>query len=424
MASQNSFDTERFDSGYGTQPNGSNEPPRKRKRMNSNEGMGPPSLPLDTSMRSATPTEPSESFLYENMSQEFANAGSDTALPPLPPPNTDEQSEKLNLILDLFAESGRTDYSTHPAILQLSGEDFNMPLDHSSNSALHWAATLAKVSLLKLLLWKGANIWRGNAAGQSPLISAVIVNNCWEHSCFPELLELLSPLIEVRDIQGRTVLHHIAVSSGIKGRAPSSKYYLEALLEFLVRVGTQPGSSNNASATSTAAAVASLASQQASGEDLSQDSHDTPTLNGSKGAVSLVRFLSHIVNAKDKAGNTALNLVARIGNRSIIQQLLEIHADPGLANNKGVSAKDFGVGTDSGEGLLTNGFASQQSTQQVPASQPEPEVEETQASSSQAEDLSQEVISCAYPSIFYSSIELLTLYLSIDFHAHSESHLA
>jgi hypothetical protein len=114
------------------------------------------------------------------------------------------------------------------------------------------------------------------------------------------------------------------------------------------------------------------------------------------------------VNAKDKAGNTALNLVARIGNRSIIQQLLEIHADPGLANNKGVSAKDFGVGTDSGEGLLTNGFASQQSTQQAPASQPEPEVEETQASSSQAEDLSQEVISCAYPSTFYSSLKLLT----------------
>jgi regulatory protein SWI6 len=408
MASQNSFDTEsRFDSGYGTQPNGSHEPPRKRKRMDSNEAMGPPSLPQNDSMRSATPTEPSDSFLYETLSQEFANAGSDTALPPLPPPNTDEQTEKLNLILDLFAESSRTDYSTHPAILQLSGEDFNMPLDHSSNSALHWAATLAKVSLLKLLLWKGANIWRGNAAGQSPLISAVIVNNCWEHSYFPELLELLSPLIEVRDIQGRTVLHHIAVSSGIKGRAPSSKYYLEALLEFLVRVGTQPNSSNNNSTTSTAAAVASIASQQVSIDDLGQESSDAPALNGSKGAVSLVRFLSHIVNAKDKAGNTALNLVARIGNRSIIQQLLEIHADPGLANNKGVSAKDFGVGTESGDGLLVNGFASQQSTQQAPASQPEAEAD-TLTVSSQTEDLSQDVISCVYLSSLSSFLYSLT----------------
>lgn len=393
MASQNSFDTEsRFDSGYSTQPNGLQEPPRKRKRLNSNEGMGPPSIPLDASMRSATPTEPNESFLYETtLSQEFANAGSDTAMPPLPPPDTDEQTEKLNLILDLFAGDGRTDYSTHPAILQLSGEDFNMPLDVSSNSALHWAATLANVSLLKLLLRKGANVWRGNAAGQSPLISAVIVNNCWEKSCFPELLEVLSPLIEVRDIQGRTVLHHIAVSSGIKGRAPSSKYYLEALLEFLVRVGKQP----NSSTASTAAAVAGMASQQAGGDETSQESGDAPTANGSKGAVSLVRFLSHIVNAKDKAGNTALNLVARIGNRSIIQQLLEIHADPGLANNKGVSAKDFGVGTESGDNVLANGLASQQSTQPAPASQPETSAE-TPSTLSQTEDLNQDVVSCMY----------------------------
>lgn len=410
MASQNSFDTDnKLDSGYGTQPNGIHEPPRKRKRMNSNEGMGPPMLPMDTSMRSTTPTEVNESFLYETtLSQEFANAGSDTAQPPLPPPNTEEQTEKLNLILDLFADSGRTDYSTHDAIVQLSGEDFNMPLDHSSNSALHWAATLAKVSLLKLLLRKGANMWRGNAAGQSPLISAVIVNNCWEHSCFPELLELLSPLIEVRDIQGRTVLHHIAVSSGIKGRAPSSKYYLEALLEFLVRVGAQPNSSINTSATSAAAAVASLASQQTTGDE----SGDAIALNGSKGAVSLVRFLSHIVNAKDKAGNTALNLVARIGNRSIIQQLLEIHADPGLANNKGVSAKDFGVGTDPGESLLVNGLASQQSTQQAPASQPDADADtESLPVSSQTEDLSQDVISCKhYPALlpFFSKSFLLT----------------
>lgn len=263
-----------------------------------------------------------------------------------------------------------------------------MPLDVSSNSALHWAATLANVSLLKLLLRKGANVWRGNAAGQSPLISAVIVNNCWEKSCFPELLEVLSPLIEVRDIQGRTVLHHIAVSSGIKGRAPSSKYYLEALLEFLVRVGKQPNSS-----ASNAVAVASMASQQAGGDETSQESGDTPAVT--KGAVSLVRFLSHIVNAKDKAGNTALNLVARIGNRSIIQQLLEIHADPGLANNKGVSAKDFGVGTESGENILANGLASQQSTQPAPASQPETSTE-TPSALSQTEDLNQDVVSCMH----------------------------
>lgn len=398
MASQGSYLGE--DSGYNTQPNG--EPPRKRVRRESQDGMAPPNLPLDASMRSATPTEPNESFAYDGAAAHDVarNAnGEPIASAPLPTPSSNEETEKMNLILDLFADQGKIDYTRHAALKQLSGEDFNIPLDASANNALHWAATLAKVPLLKLLIQSGANIWRGNAAGQSPLIAAVIVNNCWEHSCFPELLELLSPLIEVRDIQGRTVLHHIAVSSGIKGRAPSSKYYLEALLEFLVRIGTQPLSLGNALASSAAALVANIASQQANGE-MSNSSQESaaavPTLQKSQGAVSLVRFLSHIVNARDKAGNTALNLVARIGNRSIIQQLLEIHADPGLPNHKGVSAKDFGVGIEPGEQPpLANGLANQKSVQQFSGTQPEDGVELPPAPiSSPVEELGQDVIAC------------------------------
>ncbi|KAI7354682.1 apses-domain-containing protein [Hortaea werneckii] len=345
IMSEGSYNADgKYESGYGTQPNGV-EPPRKRMRRDSQDEMAPPALPHDESMRSVTPTEPNESFMYETAASQafFGPDGEPIAKPPLPTPTTEEQQEKINLILELFADPGRTDYASHDALTKLSGEDLNMPLDYSANNALHWAATLAKVPLLKLLIQRGANIWRGNAAGQSPLISAVLVNNCWERSCFPELLELFGPLIEVRDAQGRTILHHIAVSSGIKGRAPSSKYYLEALLEYLVRIGTQPNA--NISGAPSVAAAALQAQRNRHGETPASQEMS----QGQKGsAVSLVRFLSHIVNARDKAGNTALNLVARIGNRSIIQQLLEIHADPSLPNYKGVSAKDFGVGGGDG----------------------------------------------------------------------------
>lgn len=353
-----------------SEDNHNGEPPRKRMRPDSQD-MGPPDLPYDTSMRSMTPTEPNESFLYEHalMQDSVNNAGEPIALPPLPSPTTDEQQEKMNLILDLFAEQGnRTDYAAHPALQQLQNEDFNMPLDASANNALHWAATLAKIPLLKLLIQKGASIWRGNAAGQSPLISAVLVNNCWEQASFPEVLELLGPLIEVRDVQGRTILHHIAVSSGIKGRAGSAKYYLEALLEFLVRIGT--------------------------GHQAEQPNGESDEVIG-RGPVSLVRFLSHIVNARDKAGNTALNLVARIGNRSIIQQLVEIHADPGLANNKGVCARDFhpdigGISSQQSGGVMS----SQQSVAAPPARIVEDDDEKTTKSgltASQSEDLNTEL---------------------------------
>ncbi|KAF2154360.1 hypothetical protein K461DRAFT_254608 [Myriangium duriaei CBS 260.36] len=349
LISENSFNGDMsIDSAYGTQQFRSDEPPRKRMRTDDTP-MAPPSLPMDTSMRTEA-TEPNEPFVYHQhgVYPDPSYDGPPITMSPLPAPDTPEGDEKRALLLDLFADQSRIDYATHPALTQLSVEDYDLPLDASANTALHWAATLARIPLVRLLLQKGANMWRGNAAGQSALISAVLVNNCSEHSCFPHLLEMLGPLIEARDAQGRTILHHIAVACGIKGRAPSSKYYLEALLEFLVR------SANHNSS-------------------ISADPEETGgvgAVQSSKGPMSLMKFLSTIVNAQDKGGNTALNLVARIGNRSIIQQLLEIRADPNLPNHKGVSARDFGVGANlDGEGYNGDVMSFSQPGNQPPASQ-------------------------------------------------------
>lgn len=60
--------------------------------------------------------------------------------------------------------------------------------------------------------------------------------------------------------------------------------------------------------------------------------------------MSLARFIGEIVNAQDKSGDTALNIAARIGNKSIIQQLLEIGADSSIPNRAGLRPIDFGVG--------------------------------------------------------------------------------
>ncbi|KAK8207314.1 hypothetical protein IWZ01DRAFT_438582 [Phyllosticta capitalensis] len=324
MRSERSFSTTGpLDSTYATQQHGFNgeqgpdgqEPPRKRLRQDE-----PPSQrngEVET-IRDGSPTEPNESFVYHQTGPQTSTGDGDVhhALTPLPTPNDHASQEKQAVLLDLFHDNqSRTDFSNHPAIVHLSGSDLDYPLDQSANTALHWAATLARVNVMRLLISKGANIFRGNAAGQTPLMAAVAVNNCLDHGCFPELLELLAPLIELRDDQGRTILHHIAVASGVKGRAASSKYYLEALLEFLVRNTT------------------------------SQNSQSSFEGSSSK-PIGLMRFMSEMVNARDVAGNTALNLVARIGNRSIIQQLLEVKADPTIPNYKGLRPIDFGVGED------------------------------------------------------------------------------
>ena len=332
LASQRSFDGSQ-DGGFATQTasliaeqqlDGSQEPPRKRIRQSSLGGSFSQPNGIsggfnDYSQREGTPTEPNDSFIYQQAVEQLPRyEGEIVAQPPLPHPGTRESEEKQSLLLSLFADPPQSDFNNHPAITRLSGTDLDMPLDQSANTALHWAATLARVPLMRLLIANGASIFRGNIAGETPLMSAVQVNNNLDHSCFPELLEILGPLIEVRDAKGRTILHHIAVASGVKGRAASSKYYLEALLEFLVR------SNSNTQATSS-------------------------SFDGSSSfakPIGLMRFMSEIVNARDMQGNTALNLVARIGNRSIIQQLLEVQADPSIENYKGLKPIDFGVGGD------------------------------------------------------------------------------
>lgn len=315
------------DSAYGTGMDDAQEPPRKRVRASQDESFSQQPNGLDMSMRDlGSPTEPSESFYQHQTGHRITLPDGEvpSALPPLPHPDTKHNEEKQAMLTDLFADQTRTDFTNHPAILHLSGQDLDMPIDNTSNTALHWAATLARVSLMRLLVSKGANMFRGNSSGQTPLMSAVTVNNSLDHSCFPETLEILAPLIELRDANGRTILHHIAVTCAIKGRAASSKYYLEALLEYLVRSNIGPGQ------------VPSF--------------HETS--NYPK-PIGLMRFMQEMVNARDKDGNTALNLAARIGNRNIISQLMEVQADPTIPNHKGTRPIDFGVGSDMGDGNAT-----------------------------------------------------------------------
>ena len=298
------------------------EPPRKKIRSSfSHEN----AVQLDPALRDGTPTEPNESFLYPQNAMDVEPGP--IGLPPMFPSGDKEDETKRLTLLELFADITRTDYSSHPAILNLYGKDLDIPLDATANTALHWAATLARVPLMRLLISKGANTMQGNAANQTPLMSAVQVSNTFDHGCFPEMLESLGPLIDMRDSMGRTVLHHVAVSSGIKGRSQSSRYYLESLLEYVVRQGSSQsqGQSNPSSQLNSFAGVS----------------------NGMAASrlkpMNLGRFMSEVVNVQDKSGNTALNLAARIGNRTIINQLEEVGADFEIPNNAGFRPTDFGV---------------------------------------------------------------------------------
>ncbi|KIX04094.1 uncharacterized protein Z518_07647 [Rhinocladiella mackenziei CBS 650.93] len=299
------------------------EPPRKRIRPSPQSSFlgGPYDGSMELGLQEGTPTEQNASF-FSQPSQSFITADPlSYGLEPLPHPSGPLEEQKKELLLDLFIDPSRTDFDDHPAFLRLSGDEFELPIDGSCNTALHWAATLARIALVRKLLERGFNMRRANSGGETALIAACQARNNLDQTSFPALLELLGPSIEVKDGRGRTLLHHIAVSSAMKGRAAVGKYYLESLLEYVIRQGTSTAQPS-----------------------MSFDAMNGVQSQNQGNPMTLARFMTDIVNAQDKAGDTALNLAARTGTTTIIDQLIEVGADPHIGNRGGLAPVDFGVG--------------------------------------------------------------------------------
>ncbi|PWY90664.1 apses transcription factor [Aspergillus heteromorphus CBS 117.55] len=306
----------------------SNEPPRKRFRSSSHHAQSF-ATPYENSfsMKEPTPTEPNDSF-YQDM--DVSNSMIDDSkrgFEPLPPATTPERFQKMKLIMTLFLDKRTKDFSNHPALMQLTGEDLETPLDEYRNNALHWAAMLARMPLVYALVEKGVSIFRLNGAGETALQKSVGTRNNLDYRSFPRLLQVLAPTIDMVDYSGRTILHHIAVMAATGGGGHvSAKHYLEALLEFIVRHGGTSASQPTNGATE-------------NGRSLSQPGE----------LINLARFIAEIVNLRDDQGDTALNLAGRA--RSVlVPQLLEVGADPHIPNHTGLRPADYGVGVDMVDG--------------------------------------------------------------------------
>lgn len=173
----------------------------------------------------------------------------------------------------------------------------DLVIDDQGHTALHWAAALARIHILRTLIEKGANFMKQNFAGETALMRSVLVSNAYDNQIFYPILEHLHPTIAVRDNANRTILHHIALTAGIKGRAAAARYYMENVLEWMAK-------------------------------------HGPP--------------FKTLADVQDKNGDTALNIAARVGSKSLFQQLVDVGANRALANKVGLRPDDFGLNTNEG----------------------------------------------------------------------------
>ncbi|KAF9090451.1 transcriptional regulator swi6 [Mortierella sp. AD031] len=228
--------------------------------------------------------------------QQLRHSGSGASLggpPPLDEFPLEGAERYRSILMAIFLNDDTEDIPTlltDPSIPE--DLDIDLVIDDQGHTALHWAAALARIQVLELLVQKHADVRRVNHNGESALIRAVLVTNNYDKQSFSHLLSILHRVIPIVDNKNRTVLHHIAMMAGIRGRGAASRYYMECLLEWIARNGGD---------------------------------------------------FSSLVDIQDKNGDTALTIAARVGDRYLARFLIDVGANREVENKVGLRAGDFGV---------------------------------------------------------------------------------
>lgn len=112
--------------------------------------------------------------------------------------------------------------------------DTNFQVDEQGHTLLHWAAAMANIQLVKLLLAFNVNVLQCNARGFNSISKLIFYNNCYKAGTFKEILSLLRICLITPDSNGRLPIHYLVELSVNKSKDPSIiEYYLDSIVENL-----------------------------------------------------------------------------------------------------------------------------------------------------------------------------------------------
>ncbi|CAJ0760718.1 5184_t:CDS:2, partial [Entrophospora sp. SA101] len=208
-----------------------------------------------------------------------------------PPPEIDEGERLKNILMTIFLNEEPESIPDLLVSQNSSEPDINMVIDSHGNSAIHWAACLGRVNILEILLNRGANLQQVNYDEETALTRSVFVTNNCDSRSFPQVVKLLHDTIPITDKNNRSVFHHIAMSSGVRGHAAASKYYMDCLAEWFQS--------------------------------------------------NVCGFLNTILDIQDKNGDTALCIAARVGDNELVEKLIKMGANVEIQNKLGLKPSDF-----------------------------------------------------------------------------------
>jgi transcription factor MBP1 len=197
-------------------------------------------------------------------------------------------------LLEYFVNSKVDDLP--PVLLHPPADfDVNAPIDEEGHTALHWAAAMGRITVVRILCELKADIFLPNNEDQIPLVRSIMFTNNFDNPTFTDLIAYLRPSITHRNKLGRTIFHQIAHSTSHRSKWPASKYYLENLIKDLCGQSTQ--------------------------EQLQR--------------------LKLVLDYQDVNGDTAITICARNQARKFCRLLIRANADIRIPNHHGRTAEEY-----------------------------------------------------------------------------------
>ncbi|CAI8510000.1 unnamed protein product [Pichia kudriavzevii] len=165
--------------------------------------------------------------------------------------------------------------------------DIDRSIDDEGHTPLHWAAALAAVDVIQLLVQNNANTLRLNNAGMNPLSKLVHFNNSYDWKNFHVILPWLKNCLAVPDSNQRTPLHYVVSLSGVSNKENACHYYFDEIIKFMYQ-------------------------QQRKAEKFNNENQNSR---------NLVQLL---VNHPDTNGDTALDLALKINSKDFVTNMWNV----------------------------------------------------------------------------------------------------
>lgn len=167
--------------------------------------------------------------------------------------------------------------------------DVNRPIDDKGYTALHWAAAMGDLEVVKDLIRRGGDIDVQARSGETPLMRAVAFTNSYDKQIMDKIAGLLMRTVNMQEWSGSTVFHHIANSTQRKSKYQCARYYMDCILNKM-------------------------------GETISQE------------------MILRILDTVDHNGDTAITIAARNGARKCVRSLIGRGASVDITNKFGETA--------------------------------------------------------------------------------------